>query len=155
MSIPPQALELSCQKRSQWSVCESHQDPGEPSQMVMCVFSPLCSVNMLEPMMRVSFRLLGCLRVCRTVDPAGITLSLVCWAPIALSAGDYRTMPLHPRSPPTRLCARDPAALSGSCLWSPSPRGGHFTSGTRRAPATGPTSSSIVVVVVVAAVVHA
>jgi len=55
--------------------------------------SPLCSVNMLEPITRVSFRFLGCFLVCRTVDPVGITLSLVCWAPMMLPA-DYCIMPV-------------------------------------------------------------
>lgn len=97
------------------------------------MFSPLCSVNMLEPMARVSFRFLGCLRVCRTVDPTGITLSLVCWAPIVLPA-DHCTMPFTCTLWPG--CVRGP----GLCSSSPHPRA-HFTSGTR-APATSLTSRS-------------
>lgn len=53
-------------------------------------------------MRRVSFRfLVCCLRVCRTVDPAGITLSLVCWAPIVCCPPDYCTMPLRLYPSPT------------------------------------------------------
>lgn len=37
---------------------------------------------MLEPMTRESLGFLGCFLACRTAVPAGITLSLVCWAPI-------------------------------------------------------------------------
>lgn len=96
------------------------------------MFSPLCSVNMLEPMARVSFRFLGCLRVCRTVDPTGITLSLVCWAPIVLLA-DHYTMPFTCTL--RSVCVQDPGPCS-----SPHPRA-HFTSGTR-APAASPTSRS-------------
>jgi len=44
-------------------------------------------------MTRVSFRFLGCFLVCRTVDPVGITLSLVCWAPMMLPA-NYCIMPV-------------------------------------------------------------
>lgn len=93
-----EVAEPSCLNGTLSETCTgATRHPGGARQMwtiSRCVFSPLCSVNMLEPMMRVSFRFLGCLRVCRTVDPAGITLSLVCWAPIALATDYRRTMPL-------------------------------------------------------------
>lgn len=79
---------------------------------------------MLEPMMRVSLKfLVCCLRVCRTVDPAG---TLVCWAPIVSRPADYCNMPFvlpvtpSHRTPATRRSRRPPASLP------PSPCALHF-----------------------------
>lgn len=87
---------------------------------------------MLEPMMRVSFRfLVCCLRVCRTVDPAGITLSLVCWAPIVYCP-PYIIVPC-----PSPVLLADPGYVRGDQIrCSPARRHprAHFTSGTRKAP---------------------
>lgn len=96
--------------------------------------------------MRVSFRfLICCLRVCRTVDPAGITLSLVCWAPIVRCPPDYCNMPLvflYPLAePPPAAYPGRPDPLAARSPARRHPRA-HFTSGTREAPPASLTSRS-------------
>lgn len=87
----------------------------EKKKIVKSGISPLCSVKILEPMSRESLGLRGCLRVCRMAEPAGITRSLVCWAPM-VAANWHLPRRMSQRRQLSANLARAPDACEGRVL---------------------------------------